>query len=109
LPCRGQSGKGQGWAIGELLSNKEHQRRWFSVGFGGGIAVALDEIALVVEDQDVYWNREWVPMAKGLAAMTGAVALAGRFLQRGVWQWEGARATTPRVVERLEDLSPAIR
>jgi hypothetical protein len=71
-------------AIGALLSREEGRRRWFTVGFGGGVAVVLDEIALVVEDEDVYWNREWVPMAEALAALSGVLAYAARFLNRGL-------------------------
>ena len=54
--------------------------------FGVGMGLTLDESALLLELDDVYWSEEGilsVQIALAVAAMLAAVALAGRFLRRG--------------------------
>ena len=54
--------------------------------FGVGMGLTLDESALLLELDDVYWTEEGilsVQIALAVAAMLAALALAGRFLRRG--------------------------
>jgi hypothetical protein len=57
-----------------------------AVPFGIGMGLTLDESALLLELDDVYWSEEGilsVQIAMAVAALLAAVALAGRFLRRG--------------------------
>ncbi len=54
--------------------------------FGVGLGLTLDESALLLELDDVYWTREGllsVQITLAVMAMLGALALALRFLWRG--------------------------
>jgi hypothetical protein len=54
--------------------------------FGLGMGLTLDESALLLELEDVYWTPEGlvsVQITLAVAAMLGALALALRFLRRG--------------------------
>jgi len=57
-----------------------------AVPFGVGMGLTLDESALLLQLEDVYWSEEGilsVQIALAVAALLAAVALAGRFLRRG--------------------------
>ena len=57
-----------------------------AVPFGVGMGLTLDESALLLELEDVYWSREGllsVQITLAVIAMFGALALALRFLWRG--------------------------
>ena len=57
-----------------------------AVPFGIGMGLTLDESALLLQLEDVYWSEEGilsVQIALAVAALLAAVALAGRFLRRG--------------------------
>lgn len=57
-----------------------------AVPFGIGMGLTLDESALLLELDDVYWSEEGivsVQIGLGVVALLAAVALAGRFLRRG--------------------------
>jgi hypothetical protein len=54
--------------------------------FGTGMGMTLDESALLLELDDVYWTERGlvsVQITAGLVALLGAVAIGLRFLQRG--------------------------
>jgi hypothetical protein len=54
--------------------------------FGTGMGMTLDESALLLELDDVYWTEEGllgVQITLGLVALLGALAIGLRFLQRG--------------------------
>lgn len=60
--------------------------RWFAVPFGVGAALTLDEAALLVELEDVYWSEKGVlsvQVTLGTLAGLGGLALALRVLRRG--------------------------
>jgi hypothetical protein len=57
-----------------------------AVPFGVGMGLTLDESALLLELEDVYWSREGllsVQITLAVMAMIGAGALGLRFLRRG--------------------------
>lgn len=59
---------------------------WLAIPFGIGMGLTLDESALLLELDDVYWSEEGivsVQVALTVLAMLSAVALAERFLERG--------------------------
>jgi hypothetical protein len=54
--------------------------------FGTGMGMTLDESALLLELDDVYWSEKGlvsVQITLGLIALLGALAIGLRFLQRG--------------------------
>ncbi len=75
-----------GAGAGAILTPDEQVERWFAVPFGVGLGLTLDESALLLELDDVYWTREGllsVQITLAVMAMLGALALALRFLWRG--------------------------
>jgi hypothetical protein len=69
-----------------IVTRDEEIEAKLAVPFGIGMGLTLDESALLLELDDVYWSEEGivsVQIALAVAAMLAAVALAGRFLRRG--------------------------
>jgi hypothetical protein len=65
---------------------REQLDRWFAIPFGGGVALVLDEAALLLELEDVYWTRKGVlsvqiTMATG--ALLASLGLVVRLVRRG--------------------------
>jgi hypothetical protein len=57
-----------------------------AVPFGIGMGLTLDESALLLELEDVYWTREGllsVQITLAVAALLASIALGLRFLRRG--------------------------
>ena len=60
--------------------------RWLALPFGAGAALILDEAALLLELEDVYWTEKGVlslQVSFGAISLLAAVALAVRLLRRG--------------------------
>ena len=60
--------------------------RWLALPFGAGAALILDEAALLLELDDVYWTEEGVlslQVSFGTIGLLAAIALAVRLLRRG--------------------------
>jgi hypothetical protein len=60
--------------------------RWLAVPFGAGVALVLDEGALLLELDDVYWSEEGVlslQVSFATIALLAALALGVRLLRRG--------------------------
>ncbi|MDX6723179.1 MAG: hypothetical protein QOD73_1583 [Solirubrobacteraceae bacterium] len=77
--------------------------RWLALPFGAGAALVLDESALLLQLEDVYWSEEGVlslQIGVACAALLGIAALVGHLLQRGA----PARAERP---ERAATPAPA--
>jgi hypothetical protein len=75
-----------GAGAGAILTHDERLEPWLAVPFGVGMGLTLDESALLLELEDVYWSREGllsVQITLAVIAMLGALALALRFLWRG--------------------------
>jgi len=69
-----------------ILTRDERLEPWLAVPFGVGMGLTLDESALLLDLEDVYWSREGllsVQITLAVMAMLGAVALGLRFLRRG--------------------------
>jgi hypothetical protein len=60
--------------------------RWLAIPFGTGVALTLDESALLLKLDDVYWTEEGivsVQISLAVVSMLSALALALRVLRRG--------------------------
>lgn len=71
---------------GSILSRNEEHDPLFAVPFGIGAALTLDESALLLALDDVYWSEEGilsVQITLATASLVGAAALATRVLRRG--------------------------
>jgi hypothetical protein len=69
-----------------IVSRDEDLERLIAVPFGVGMGLTLDESALLLELDDVYWTREGilsVQITLAVTAMLAALALGLRFLRRG--------------------------
>jgi hypothetical protein len=71
---------------GAILSRNERLEPVLAVPFGAGMGLTLDESALLLDLEDVYWSREGllsVQITLTVIALLGALALGLRFLRRG--------------------------
>jgi hypothetical protein len=69
-----------------IVTRDEDLEPKLAVPFGIGMGLTLDESALLLELDDVYWTREGilsVQIALAVTSMLGALALGLRFLRRG--------------------------
>ncbi len=71
---------------GAIVARNQQTDVWLALPFGAGAALTLDEAALLIELEDVYWSEEGVVSVQITLAAIGALAclvLAGRVMQRG--------------------------
>jgi hypothetical protein len=71
---------------GAIVSRDEDLEPWLAVPFGVGMGLTLDESALLLELDDVYWSREGllsVQITLAVTALLASMALGLRFLRRG--------------------------
>jgi hypothetical protein len=71
---------------GAILTRDETLEPKLAVPFGLGMGLTLDESALLLELEDVYWTREGllsVQITLAVMALLASVALGLRFLRRG--------------------------
>lgn len=69
-----------------IASPREETARYLALPFGIGTALVLDESALLLELQDVYWSEEGIvslQIAFAAASMLAALAYAIRLVKRG--------------------------
>ena len=69
-----------------IVTRREELERPLAVAVGAGMGLTLDESALLVEFEDVYWTPEGLLSVQITLATTGllaALALGLRFLRRG--------------------------
>jgi hypothetical protein len=72
-------------AIAIVTRNEDLEPR-LALAFGAGMGLTMDEAALLLELDDVYWTEEGllsVQIAAGLVGLLGALAIGLRFLRRG--------------------------
>jgi hypothetical protein len=72
-------------AVAILTRNEDIEPR-LAIPFGIGMGLTLDESALLLELEDVYWSPEGVlgvQISLAVAALIGAVGLGVRFIRRG--------------------------
>jgi hypothetical protein len=71
---------------GAIVTHDESLEPWLAVPFGVGMGLTLDESALLLELDDVYWTREGllsVQITLAVTALLASIALGLRFLRRG--------------------------
>jgi hypothetical protein len=71
---------------GAILNRNERLEPVLAIPFGVGMGLTLDESALLLDLEDVYWSREGllsVQITLTVIAMLGALALGLRLLRRG--------------------------
>lgn len=71
---------------GAIVTRNERLEPKLAVPFGMGMGLTLDESALLLDLEDVYWSREGllsVQITMAVAALLASIALALRFLRRG--------------------------
>jgi hypothetical protein len=69
-----------------VVSRSPELDKWLAVPFGVGVALTLDESALLLELDDVYWTEQGIvsiQVSLGALALLSSVALALRVLRRG--------------------------
>jgi hypothetical protein len=69
-----------------VVSRNEDLDPWLAVPLGVGTALTLDEAALLVEFEDVYWSEEGilsVQVTLGTLSLLGATILGARAFRRG--------------------------
>jgi hypothetical protein len=69
-----------------IATRREGVDRWLAIPFGVGIALVLDETALLLELEDVYWTEEGrlsLEVASAATALLAASAYGIRVLSRG--------------------------
>jgi hypothetical protein len=69
-----------------ICTRGEEIEEWLAIPFGLGVALTLDESALLLELEDVYWSERGqvsVEIALGAAALLATTALTLRLLRRG--------------------------
>jgi hypothetical protein len=69
-----------------IVTEDEAVEPWLAVPFGIGMGLTLDESALLLELEDVYWTREGllsVQITLAVTSLLAAIALGLRFLRRG--------------------------
>jgi len=77
-----------GLSAGGTAIAVRHDRydRWLALPFAAGSALVLDEAALLLELEDVYWSERGVlsvQLSFGALALLASLALAVRLLRRG--------------------------
>jgi hypothetical protein len=81
-----------------ILTRDERLEPLLAVPFGVGMGLTLDESALLLDLEDVYWSREGllsVQITLAVMAMLGALTLGLRFLRRGEQVVLEPAATSP--------------
>jgi hypothetical protein len=84
--------------------------RWLAIPFGAGAALVLDETALLLELEDVYWSEEGVlgvQTAFATAGLLAAIAYAIQVRREGQPGTERDWRTAARAWEQLERLPGA--
>jgi hypothetical protein len=75
------------FATGGLSIGMRHEEldKWLAIPFGAGLALVLDEAALLLELEDVYWTRKGlvsVQIVLGTAALLATLGIAVRLVRR---------------------------
>ena len=69
-----------------IVTRNEDMEPYLAVPFGAGMGLTLDESALLLELEDVYWTSEGllsVQITLSVTALLASIALGLRFLRRG--------------------------
>ena len=63
---------------GAISKREDRRELWFSIPFGAGVGLTCDEIAVMTELDNPYWESEKLATAQAASAVVGALALAIR-------------------------------
>jgi hypothetical protein len=69
-----------------IVTRDPELEKWLAVPYGAGVALTLDESALLLELEDVYWTERGVlsvHIALSATALLASLALGRRLLRRG--------------------------
>lgn len=69
-----------------IVAHDENLETWLAIPFGAGMGLTMDESALLLELDDVYWSEEGilsVQITLVVTALLAALALGTRFLRLG--------------------------
>lgn len=69
-----------------IVTRDADVERWLAIPFGAGMGLTMDESALLLELDDVYWSEEGVvsvQITMAVTALLASIALGMRFLRRG--------------------------
>jgi len=69
-----------------LVTRSQEAERWLAIPFGIGAALTLDESALLLEMEDVYWTEEGilsVQVTLAVIGLLGTLEIVRRTLKRG--------------------------
>ncbi|MGA8218760.1 MAG: hypothetical protein WB771_09350 [Solirubrobacterales bacterium] len=75
-----------GSAVGALTTRNERVESTLAIPFGAGMGLTMDEAALLLDLEDVYWTRQGllsVQVSLGVTATLAATILGLRMLRRG--------------------------
>ena len=81
-----------------LVTSNDRLEEILAIPFGAGIGLTLDEAALLLQLEDVYWTREGllsVQLSLGATAILSIAILTQRMLRRGEQQKEAAGEIPP--------------
>jgi hypothetical protein len=100
-------------AGGASIAARRHTLdRWLAIPFGVGVALVVDETALLLELEDVYWSEKGVvslQVAFSVVSLLAALAYAIRVLGRGKPSLEADWERAAAAFDDLEMLSRANR
>lgn len=77
-------GIGIAFVVGGTAISTHSHAFWLSLPYGAGVALTLDELALLLKHDKAYWSSERFALAQGAVAGGVAAALAARFHRRGL-------------------------
>ena len=69
-----------------IVTHDPELEKWLAIPYGAGVALTLDESALLLELEDVYWSDRGVVSVQfslSATALLASLALARRLLRRG--------------------------
>ena len=66
-----------------IIKHEDGRELWFSIPFGSGVGLTLDEVAVMTEFDNPYWESEKLALAQAATAALGALALGIRVHRRG--------------------------
>ena len=77
-----------------VITRTQGSELHFSIPFGIGAGLTLDEFALLIEVDNAYWRSEWLALAQAGCAAIAAIGLSLRFAQRGANDGHEPEATS---------------
>src|SRR3954453_2010766 len=66
-----------------ILTRRDGRELRFSLPFGVGSGLTLDEVAFLVELDNPYWGNQRLALLEAIIASAGAAVLGARFVKRG--------------------------